>query len=79
MLTLAYFAVNFVTKLDPNADPTLPANISYLSGFEWPQWNSSPSRPILTFWDPVPSINITSDTYRSDEVGLMMNLSLPSS
>ncbi|KAF9816518.1 hypothetical protein IEO21_04046 [Rhodonia placenta] len=71
--------INFVTKLDPNADPTLPANISYLSGFEWPQWNSSPSRPILTFWDPVPSINITSDTYRSDEVGLMMNLSLPSS
>ncbi|KAF9810804.1 hypothetical protein IEO21_06784 [Rhodonia placenta] len=69
--------INFVTNLDPNAPVSLPANVSYLSGVQWPRWtlgNVSPS--LLTFQDPVPAFNFTSDTFRAAPMALLTALSL---
>lgn len=70
-------AVNFATRLDPNAAPGLPPNVSYLSGVKWNQWGSDPvAPPLLTFEDPVPSINFTTDTFRGESTTLLANLAL---
>ena len=58
-------------------DPNPPAgSISLLRDTYWPQWSSSPSNPpLLSFYDPSPTVNITSDTYRSDAMKLVIQLS----
>ncbi|CCM05063.1 uncharacterized protein FIBRA_07269 [Fibroporia radiculosa] len=69
--------INFATNLDPNAPADLPANISHLSGFHWPLWNSSADAPpLFTFTDPVPTFNITSDTYRLEQTNLLTTIAL---
>ena len=62
-----HFAVNFVNTLDPNNPPN---DISLLtqSGITWPQYNSSPDRPLLAFVDPQPSVTIEPDTYRAEAI-----------
>lgn len=70
-------AVNFVTNLDPNASPNLPANVSYLSDVTWPKWGSDLfAPPLLTFQDPAPAFNITTDTFREGPMALLTGLAL---
>lgn len=70
-------AVNFATKLDPNAATNLPPNLSYLSGVTWEQWGSNPvAPPLLTFMDPAPSINFTTDNFREGSTMLLAYLAL---
>ena len=70
-------SVNFATNLDPNAAPGLAPNVSYLSGVTWEQWGSNPvAPPLLTFEDPVPSINFTTDTFREGSTTLLATLAL---
>ncbi|KAI0039748.1 sterol esterase [Auriscalpium vulgare] len=69
--------VNFVTSLDPNAKRNLPANISYLSTVTWAQYGSNPfAPPLLTFNDPEPTFNFTTDTYRQAAMAAITALSL---
>ncbi|PCH44099.1 sterol esterase [Wolfiporia cocos MD-104 SS10] len=69
--------INFANNLDPNVHGGLPSNLSYLSSIDWKQWDSNPAAPpLLTFWDPVPSVNITADTYREDAIALLNNITL---
>ncbi|OSX62566.1 hypothetical protein POSPLADRAFT_1142177 [Postia placenta MAD-698-R-SB12] len=69
--------INFVTNLDPNAPAGLPANVSYLSGIQWPRWTSGNVSPsLLTFQDPIPTFNFTSDTFRAAPMALLTALSL---
>ncbi|KDR82068.1 hypothetical protein GALMADRAFT_135442 [Galerina marginata CBS 339.88] len=66
--------VNFVNTGNPN----LPNNPnSLMSKITWPQWNSNPSNPpILTFLDSTPNITITSDTFRSNGIQLLIDIYL---
>lgn len=69
--------INFVTNLNPNVPPGLVPNTSYLSGISWPQWGSDIiSPPLLTFQDPAPSINFTTDTFRAESMAVLTALSL---
>ncbi|KAI0731479.1 sterol esterase [Fomitopsis betulina] len=69
--------INFATKLDPNAATNLPPNLSYLSGVTWEQWGSNPvAPPLLTFMDPAPSINFTTDNFREGSTMLLAYLAL---
>jgi len=72
--------INFANHLNPNAPSGLPSNTSYLSNLEWDRWNSSISQPpLLTFWDPAPTVNITADTFRqvAIEVLTIITLAIP--
>ncbi|KAF9810805.1 hypothetical protein IEO21_06785 [Rhodonia placenta] len=69
--------VNFVTHLNPNAPPGLPANVSRLSGVQWPRWTAhNATASLLTFQDPVPDFDFTPDTFRAAPMALLTNLSL---
>ncbi|TFY52381.1 hypothetical protein EVJ58_g10049 [Rhodofomes roseus] len=69
--------INFATNLDPNAAPGLAPNVSYLSGVNWEQWASDPvAPPLLTFQDPAPAINFTTDTFRDGPTTLLATLAL---
>ena len=74
-----YPPVYFANYLDPNAPKKPVSTVSPLANITWPSWNSSlDAPPLLTFLDPVPSVNITTDTYRSNEMDLLTNLFLQS-
>src|SRR6266540_6714872 len=61
-------AVYFAHKNNPNAPRD---SISLLRNITWKKWSSSEEEPpLLTFVDPVPSMTITSDTYRSEAMKL---------
>jgi hypothetical protein len=62
--------VYFVRHHNPNP----PAqSISLLRNTKWPKWSSSiENPPLLSFFDT--EVNITSDTYRSDAIKLMIQL-----
>jgi len=67
-------AVYFAHKNNPNAPKD---SISLLRNITWKKWSSSEEKPpLLTFVDPVPSMTITSDTYRSEAMKLVIELSL---
>ncbi|KAH9475726.1 Lipase 1 [Psilocybe cubensis] len=59
-------------------NPSLPKNPkSLLSSVNWKQWGSSKTNPpMLTFTDPIPSIAITSDTFRLQQMALLTQISL---
>jgi len=69
---LTTISVYFAGKHDPNP----PAgSISLLRHTKWPKWSSSAENPpLLSFYDPAPLVNITSDTYRSKAIKLMIKL-----
>jgi len=71
---LKKLAVYFTRKCNPNA----PRNsISLLRDITWEKWSSCEDKPpLLTFVDPVPSMTITSDTYRSEAIKLVIELSM---
>ena len=67
-------AVYFAHKCNPNAPRD---SISPLRNITWEKWSSCEEKPpLLTFVDPVPSMTITSDTYRSEAMKLVIELSL---
>jgi len=67
-------AVYFAHKNNPNAPKD---SISLLRNITWKKWSSSEEKPpLLTFVDPVPSMTITSDIYRSEAMKLVIELSL---
>ncbi|TFY61394.1 hypothetical protein EVJ58_g4533 [Rhodofomes roseus] len=69
--------IYFAHYLNPNAPSNVASNVSYLSNITWPLWNSSvDAPPLLTFVDPVPSVNITEDTYRLNQTDLLTQLFL---
>ncbi|EMD31127.1 hypothetical protein CERSUDRAFT_89451 [Gelatoporia subvermispora B] len=57
------FLINFVNKLNPNNE----------TGVFWPQYNTS-FRAMMTFLDGTPSLNITQDTYREEQINLMIEM-----
>ena len=64
--------VYFAHKRDPNAPRD---SISLLRDITWERWSSSEENPpLLTFLNPPPSMTITSDTYRSDAMKLVIQL-----
>ena len=66
-------AVYFAHKRNPNAPRD---SISLLRNITWQKWSSCEEKPpLLTFVDPVPSMMITSDTYRSEAIKLIIELS----
>ena len=66
-------AVYFAHKHNPNAPKD---SISLLRNITWEKWSSNEENPpLLTFVDPVPSLTITSDTYRSEAMKLIIELS----
>ncbi|KAH9918278.1 sterol esterase [Fomitopsis serialis] len=67
--------INFAYYLNPNAPTNLPANVSYLSGIQWPKWEAG-SPQLLTFIEPAPSLSLTEDTYRATGMSLISELSL---
>ena len=70
-LLLLFTAVNFANT----GNPTIPRNSkSLLSNVDWKPWDSSAQHPLLTFLDPSPNVNITSDTYRVDAINLLNNI-----
>ncbi|KAH9930128.1 uncharacterized protein B0H18DRAFT_162390 [Fomitopsis serialis] len=72
--------IYFAHYLNPNAPSDVAANVSYLSNITWPLWNSSlDAPPLLTFVDPVPSVQFTADTYRLNATDLLTALFLQSS
>ncbi|KIJ95659.1 hypothetical protein K443DRAFT_682874 [Laccaria amethystina LaAM-08-1] len=65
--------INFANTLDPNTKNPQ----SLLSSINWPCWGSSAAAPpLLTFLDPAPSINITFDNFRVQEIDLLTAISL---
>ncbi|KIK02646.1 hypothetical protein K443DRAFT_677378 [Laccaria amethystina LaAM-08-1] len=65
--------INFANTLDPNTKNPQ----SLLSSIDWPCWGSSAATPpLLTFLDPAPSINITFDDFRVQEIDLLTAISL---
>jgi len=67
-------AVYFTNKCNPNAPRD---SISPLRNITWEKWSSCEEKPsLLTFVDPVPSMTITSDTYRSEPIKLIIELSM---
>ncbi|KAF8154264.1 sterol esterase [Crassisporium funariophilum] len=66
--------VYFVNSGNPNAPRD---STSLLRHIQWKTWSSSPTNPpLLTFIDPAPSVNITSDTYRADAMKVLSQLTL---
>ena len=66
--------VYFANKHDPN-----PPNdsISLLRNTHWRKWNDSECcPPLLSFFDPPPTVNITEDTYRRGAMSLLNQLLL---
>ncbi|OBZ71164.1 Lipase 4 [Grifola frondosa] len=59
------YLINFVNNLDPNGK----------TGISWPQYNVA-SPQLLTFLDGITPLTITSDTYRTDGMNVLTNLSL---
>ncbi|KAJ7598757.1 sterol esterase [Mycena floridula] len=55
--------IHFVNTLDPNGQGEV----------FWPQWDSSASANLLTFADPL-NITITSDTFRTEEMKLLLEI-----
>ena len=71
---LKKLAVYFAHKRNPNAPRD---SISLLRNITWEKWSSCENKPpLLTFVDPVPSMTITSDTYRSEAIKLVIELSM---
>jgi len=71
---LKKLAVYFTHKCNPNAPRD---SISLLRDIAWEKWSSCEDKPpLLTFVDPVPSMTITSDTYRSEAIKLVIALSM---
>lgn len=69
--------INFANNLNPNAPEGLAPGVSPLSEINWEQWGSNPSAPpLLTFMDPTPSVEITTDTFRADAMTLLNNLAM---
>ncbi|EPT05372.1 hypothetical protein FOMPIDRAFT_1156199 [Fomitopsis schrenkii] len=67
----------FTNNLDPNAPADLQSGLSYLSGITWDKYNSSlDAPPLLTFSDPAPKLEITTDTFRVDALELLNELML---
>ncbi|TDL14964.1 carotenoid ester lipase precursor [Rickenella mellea] len=65
--------INFINNLNPN-DHSLH-NQSLLSAIAWPKWGtSSGSPPLLAFTDPAPNVSIISDTFRFEEMNLVIDL-----
>jgi carboxylesterase type B len=66
--------IYFTRKCNPNAPRD---SISLLRDITWEKWSSCEDKPpLLTFVDPVPSMTITSDTYRSEAIKLVTELSM---
>ncbi|KAF8993620.1 Alpha/Beta hydrolase protein [Cyathus striatus] len=66
--------INFVNTMDPNSPKR---NNSLLSSTPWPLYNSSSKAPpMFTFFDPSPSVNITTDDFRASEIQLLNNISM---
>jgi len=64
--------VYFAHKRNPNAPKH---SISLLRNITWEKWSSSEEKPpLLTFSDPLPSMAITSDTYRREAMKLVIQL-----
>ncbi|OCH90540.1 alpha/beta-hydrolase [Obba rivulosa] len=57
------FLINFVNYLNPNNK----------TGLFWPQYNTT-SRAMMTFLDGTPSVEITQDTFREEQISLMATL-----
>jgi len=71
---ISIIQVYFVNTHDPNPPSD---SISLLRNTHWPKWNDSECcPPLLTFFDPSPTVNITPDTYRSEAMKLMNQLLL---
>ncbi|KZT09205.1 sterol esterase [Laetiporus sulphureus 93-53] len=67
--------INFATNVNPNAPSDLPSGVSLLSDITWDQWGSDTSAPpLLTFVDPAPLVEITTDTYRASAMNLLNEL-----
>lgn len=65
--------VNFANALNPNTHNPK----SLLSSVNWDLWGSSTSAPpLLTFFDPAPSVNITFDNFRVDQINLLTEVTL---
>jgi len=71
-----WVATDAVIYFTRNLDPNPPADsISLLRNTKWPKWGSSAAYPpLLSFFDSAPTVNITSDTFRSDAINLMIQL-----
>lgn len=68
-------AISQIVYFTRTYDPNPPAGSkSLLRNTYWPKWSDSPSHPLLSFYDPPPLVNITSDTYRKDAIELMIKL-----
>ena len=69
--------VFFTNNLDPNAPADLESGLSHLSGITWDKYNSNlDAPPLLTFSDPAPKLEITTDTFRTDAMELLNELML---
>ena len=72
-----FHIVFFTNNLDPNAPADLEPGLSYLSDITWDKYNSNlDAPPLLTFSDPVPKLEITTDTFRVDAMELLNELML---
>jgi len=72
-----FMAVDSIIYFTHNCDPNAPTknSISLLRNITWDKWSSSEENPpLLTFTDPPPSVTITSDTYRSEAINLLIRL-----
>ena len=66
-------SVNFANALNPNTHNPK----SLLSSVNWDLWGSSISAPpLLTFFDPAPTVNITFDNFRIDQINLLTEVTL---
>jgi acetylcholinesterase len=65
--------VNFANALNPNTHNPK----SLLSSVNWDLWGSSAvAPPLLTFFDPAPSVNVTFDDFRIDQINLLTEVTL---
>jgi len=62
---LADYLIHFTNYQNPNG----------CGDQSWPQYDTS-SRSLLTFWDGLIPITITSDTFRQDAMNVLVNVSL---
>ena len=69
--------VFFTNNLDPNAPADLASGLSYLSDITWDKYNSDlDAPPLLTFVDPAPKLEITTNTFRVEAMELLNELML---
>ena len=59
------YLIRFAATLDPNGDGAVP----------WP-WYTMESPQLLAFSDSDPTLSITPDTYRAEQMAYLMKLSL---